>query len=73
LRPDLLLTDYFMPDISGAELIGHARELHPGLNVIVLTGHGEFVEQEPWMDDVRRLAVWSSTPSRGGCRRTRST
>ena len=54
-RPDLLLTDYFMPNITGAELVGYARELHPTMKVVMLTGHNEFVEQEPWMRDVRRL------------------
>jgi two-component SAPR family response regulator len=54
-RPDLLLTDYLMPNITGAELVGHARELHPTMKVVMLTGHNEFIEQEPWMRDVRQL------------------
>jgi DNA-binding NtrC family response regulator len=54
-RPDLLLTDYLMPNITGAELVGHARELHPTMKVVMLTGHDEFIEPEPWMRGVRRL------------------
>lgn len=38
-RPELLITDYFMPNMTGAELIGHARARHPTLKVIMLTGY----------------------------------
>ncbi|HKZ04777.1 MAG TPA: sigma-54 dependent transcriptional regulator [Methylomirabilota bacterium] len=39
-RPDLLLTDLQMPHLSGMELLRRAREIDPGLPVIVITGHG---------------------------------
>lgn len=40
-RPDLLLTDYLMPGITGAELAAKARTLHPGLPVLVATGYAD--------------------------------
>jgi DNA-binding NtrC family response regulator len=46
-RPELLMTDYLMPDITGGELIGLARERQPSLKVIVLSGHGEMLKDQP--------------------------
>nr|GFD59374.1 putative two-component response regulator ARR21 [Tanacetum cinerariifolium] len=40
-RPDLLLTDYLMPDLTGAELAAEARALFPGLPVLVATGYAD--------------------------------
>lgn len=40
-RPDVLLTDYLMPGITGAELAAKARALHPGLPVLVATGYAD--------------------------------
>jgi CheY-like chemotaxis protein len=47
---DLLITDYFMPEMFGDELIARARERQPGLQVLVVTGHGEALNREapPW-------------------------
>jgi two-component system response regulator FixJ len=36
-----IVTDVRMPDISGIELLHRVRELHVGLPVIVITGHGD--------------------------------
>ncbi|HEX8603574.1 MAG TPA: response regulator [Pseudoduganella sp.] len=47
-RPDLLLTDYLMPGMTGAELAGRARERFPGLPVVVATGYAD-------MDAIRRV------------------
>jgi CheY-like chemotaxis protein len=35
---DVLVTDYKMPAMSGIELIGRIRQLHPGVRVILLSG-----------------------------------
>lgn len=40
-RPDLLLTDLRMPQMSGLELIHKARELRWDLPVILMTAYGE--------------------------------
>lgn len=44
-RPDLLLTDYLMPGITGVELAVKARETLPDLPVLVATGYAD-------MDDI---------------------
>jgi two-component system response regulator FixJ len=36
-----IVTDVRMPDISGIDLLHRLRELHVGLPVIVITGHGD--------------------------------
>jgi CheY-like chemotaxis protein len=38
---DLLITDYYLPDINGVELIRHTRRSRPGLHAILLTGSPE--------------------------------
>lgn len=37
---DCVVCDYEMPEMSGAEFVESAREVHPDLPVIILTGHG---------------------------------
>lgn len=36
---DCVVCDYEMPEMSGAEFVESAREAHPGLPIIILTGH----------------------------------
>ena len=43
---DLLITDYLMPSMTGAELIGRIRERRPALKVLILTGHADILDQE---------------------------
>jgi PAS domain S-box-containing protein len=38
---DLLISDYAMPQVSGAEVIRRARELKPALPAIIITGYAE--------------------------------
>lgn len=45
-RLDLLITDYFMPEMFGDELIARARERRPNLPVIVMTGHGPVFDRD---------------------------
>jgi CheY-like chemotaxis protein len=37
LRPDLVLTDLFMPDVDGIELIGALRALAPEIPIVAMT------------------------------------
>ena len=39
--PDILLTDYSMPQMSGLELIKKANALHPGIKSVLLSMHDE--------------------------------
>jgi len=37
---DLMVLDYKMPGMSGFEVFEQARALHPGMAVVLVTGHG---------------------------------
>jgi DNA-binding NtrC family response regulator len=39
-HPDLVLTDYCLPGVSGCELISRARAMDEQLKIIMITGHG---------------------------------
>ena len=38
-KPDLLLTDFQMPQMTGRELIQRCKEVHPGLKTILYSGN----------------------------------
>jgi CheY-like chemotaxis protein len=38
---DIVLTDYAMPRVSGADLIRQMRQLRPGLPALIITGYAE--------------------------------
>jgi len=38
-KPDLLLVDFAMPGLNGAEVIAKAHEIHPGLPCLLITGY----------------------------------
>jgi two-component system nitrogen regulation response regulator NtrX len=38
--PDIVLLDIWMPDIDGIETLKRIRALYPGLQVIMISGHG---------------------------------
>jgi two-component system response regulator (stage 0 sporulation protein F) len=37
---DLMILDYKMPGMTGFEVFQQARALHPGMAVVLVTGHG---------------------------------
>lgn len=37
---DLLITDLYLPDVNGMEILKNAKKSEPDLGVIVITGHG---------------------------------
>jgi PAS domain S-box-containing protein len=53
---DLLITDYAMPHVSGAEVIRQAREIRPGLPAIIITGYADESSIARRPDDVLVLA-----------------
>jgi DNA-binding NtrC family response regulator len=40
-EPDLIISDFLMPDIDGIQLLRRARELHPEVPRILLTGYAD--------------------------------
>jgi signal transduction histidine kinase len=51
---DLLLTDFAMPGMTGADLVRAARELRPDLPVLIATGYAEMPDDTG--SDIPRLA-----------------
>jgi PAS domain S-box-containing protein len=51
---DLLLTDYAMPGMTGAELVAQAKQAQPALKAIIVSGYAELPEGAPL--EVPRLA-----------------
>jgi signal transduction histidine kinase len=74
-KPQLLFTDYLMPGMTGVELVVKAREMFPGLAVLVATGYGDMsaIEDAVGTDLVLRkpfqLAELSAAVSRAANRR----
>lgn len=44
-KPDLLVTDYAMPGMSGAELVNRVRSTFPDMPVLMVTGYAELAEE----------------------------
>ena len=42
LRPDVIILDLDMPDMSGLEVLSQVKLIDPSIEVILLTGHGSF-------------------------------
>ncbi len=40
-KPDLILTDFRLDDMTGADLLAKAKELHPQVPVIIITGYSD--------------------------------
>jgi len=45
-RPDLVLLDYAMPGMNGAQVARAARDMHPGLPIVFVTGYAESEQLE---------------------------
>ncbi len=45
-RPDIVVTDIFMPALDGIELICVLRESHPDLKIVAMSGGGGFLDSK---------------------------
>ncbi len=41
-RPDVMILDLRMPDMSGLDVLSQVKAIDPSIEVILLTGHGSF-------------------------------
>jgi CheY-like chemotaxis protein len=51
-RVDLLLVDMAMPGMNGVEVIRRARERHPGLRALLVTGYADITAFSPAEGDL---------------------
>jgi len=56
LRPDLVLMDFAMPEMTGFEAAGHLGKLAPGTPVLMMTGFADLVALPTELDRGRLLA-----------------
>lgn len=49
-EPDVMIIDLKMPGIDGMEVLKNVKETRPGIEVIVLTGHGSETDRQRCMD-----------------------
>lgn len=47
---DLIVTDYRMPDMDGAELITRAKQAYPDLKIVIMTG---YAADDPRLTDLK--------------------
>jgi DNA-binding response OmpR family regulator len=57
-RPDVVVTDIFMPDGDGFELINSLREFHVSVPIIVVSSH--FNEENDPLDQARYLGAYAA-------------
>ncbi len=54
-RPDLMVLDFAMPDLDGAEVARQARHMHPELDIIFISGYADSAKLDAVMDDPSSL------------------
>jgi DNA-binding NtrC family response regulator len=52
--PDVMVLDLKMPGMDGMEVLGRAKKAYPGVQIIMLTGHGSEKDEK----EARRLGVF---------------
>jgi len=46
LKPDIIVTDIRMPNMSGNDMIDEIKQIDPNIPVIVVSGHGRMIKKE---------------------------
>jgi signal transduction histidine kinase len=52
---DLLLVDFAMPGMNGADVARHAQAMHPGLRVLIVSGYADSAALEAALGSARQL------------------
>ena len=47
---DLIITDYYLPDLNGVEILKRIRQIRPSVPIIILTGSREIFIREAILD-----------------------
>jgi CheY-like chemotaxis protein len=55
VKPDVMIVDFAMPGINGAEVARRARAIHPNLPIIFASGYAESAAVHEVMDENSRL------------------
>jgi DNA-binding response OmpR family regulator len=59
--PDVMVLDLKMPGIDGLEVLRRAKKAYPGVQIIMLTGHGSEKDEK----EARRLGVFEYHNNKG--------
>lgn len=51
INPVMLITDYQMPEMTGAELIRKSKAIHPELSCVLLTGYANAIQVDDLVND----------------------
>ena len=54
---DILITDIFMPEIDGVELIMKTNDLNENVGIIAISGGGQMIQDVKYLDYVKQLGA----------------
>ena len=54
---DVFITDIFMPEVGGLELIMKARELNKSIGIIAMSSGGDLIKDNRYLDYVKQLGA----------------
>jgi len=49
-KPDIIISDIRMPNMSGNEMIEQIKKLDPNMPIVVVSGHGKIIKATPLSD-----------------------